>query len=636
MSKKTFYITTPIYYPSNTLHIGNSYCTVAADTMARYKRLAGYDVYFLTGTDEHGQKLERKALEAGVKPIEYIDKIVDWIHDLWDLMDITHDDFIRTTEPRHKSIVQKIFKQLYDQGDIYLGSYEGLYCTDCESFWTEKQLVDGNCPDCNRAVEVTNEEAYFFKLSKYQDWLLNYIKDNKEFIQPQSRANEMIKNFIEPGLEDLCVSRTSFSWGVPVSFDDKHVVYVWIDALSNYITALGYGSEDDSLYQKYWPADIHFVGKDIVRFHTIIWPIMLHALGLQLPEKIIGHGWLVLKSGKMSKSKGNVVDPKILVDRYSLDAVRYFLLREMPFGNDFLFSNEAMLRRINTDLANDLGNLVHRTSAMINKYFDGQIVEYKNADEHTKALKAASDKAVASYIKYMDDMQLSNALAEVFTLVSDCNKYIDLTMPWVLAKDEAKRDELACVMYSLAEGIRIVAVMLSPFLTQSPQKIFKQYNIAKEYQTLDSIISFSTGKFSGKVSKEDALFPRIDIDEELEYLTPRKKAKPAKQEITFDDFMKLDLRIALVTACQKVPKADKLLKLTLEVGGEERTVVSGIAKYYNEKDIVGKKVIIVYNLKPAKLRGVMSEGMILCGEDENGKLSLATLYDDLEPGCEVR
>lgn len=636
MSKKTFYITTPIYYPSNTLHIGNSYCTVAADTMARYKRLAGYDVYFLTGTDEHGQKLERKALEAGVKPIEYIDKIVDWIHDLWDLMDITHDDFIRTTEPRHKSIVQKIFKQLYDQGDIYLGSYEGLYCTDCESFWTEKQLVDGNCPDCNRAVEVTNEEAYFFKLSKYQDWLLNYIKDNKEFIQPQSRANEMIKNFIEPGLEDLCVSRTSFSWGVPVSFDDKHVVYVWIDALSNYITALGYGSEDDSLYQKYWPADIHFVGKDIVRFHTIIWPIMLHALGLQLPEKIIGHGWLVLKSGKMSKSKGNVVDPKILVDRYSLDAVRYFLLREMPFGNDFLFSNEAMLRRINTDLANDLGNLVHRTSAMINKYFDGQIVEYKNADEHTKALKATSDKVVASYIKYMDDMQLSNALAEVFTLVSDCNKYIDLTMPWVLAKDEAKRDELACVMYSLAEGIRIVAVMLSPFLTQSPQKIFKQYNIAKEYQTLDSIISFSTGKFSGKVSKEEALFPRIDIDEELEYLTPRKKAKPAKQEITFDDFMKLDLRIALVTACQKVPKADKLLKLTLEVGGEERTVVSGIAKYYNEKDIVGKKVIIVYNLKPAKLRGVMSEGMILCGEDENGKLSLATLYDDLEPGCEVR
>lgn len=636
MSKGTFYITTPIYYPSNTLHIGNSYCTVAADTMARYKRMAGYDVYFLTGTDEHGQKLERRAQEAGMAPIEYIDGIVDWIKDLWDLMDITHDDFIRTTEDRHEKVVQKIFKQLYDQGDIYLDSYEGLYCTDCESFWTETQLVEGTCPDCGRAVEVTKEEAYFFKLSKYQDWLLDYIRANPDFIQPTSRSNEMIKNFIEPGLEDLCVSRTSFKWGVPVSFDEKHVVYVWIDALSNYITALGYGSDDEALFSKYWPADIHFVGKDIIRFHTIIWPIMLHALGVPQPKKIIGHGWLVLESGKMSKSKGNVVDPKILVERYSLDAVRYFLLREMPFGNDFLFSNEAMIRRINTDLANDLGNLVHRTAAMIDKYFDGVIPTYKSLGEHGQQLKAKAESVVKAYIEQMDGMYLSNALNEVFALVSDSNKYIDLTSPWILAKDEAKKDELAAVMYCLAESIRTIAVLLSPFMTQTPGKIYEQYGIEEDYRTLSSVETFGTGQTGVQVKKMPALFPRLDVEEELEYLAPKKKVRPAKEEITFDDFMKLDLRTALVTACEKVKKSDKLLKLTLEVGGVERTVVSGIAEYYSADDMVGKKVIIVYNLKPAKLRGVMSEGMILCGEDEDGKLSLATLYDDLPAGSEVR
>lgn len=653
MEKKTFYITTPIYYPSDKLHIGHSYTTVAADAISRYKRLKGFDVMFLTGTDEHGQKIERKAAAKGVTPKQYVDEVVAGIKDLWKLMKISNDKFIRTTDEEHEKVVQKIFKRLYDQGDIYKSEYEGLYCTPCESFWTETQLVDGKCPDCGGEVELTKEESYFFKISNYQDRLIKYIEEHPDFIQPASRQNEMLNNFLRPGLEDLCVSRTSFKWGIPVTFDEKHVVYVWIDALSNYISALGYLSEDDSKFKKYWPADVHLVGKEIVRFHTIIWPAMLMALGLPLPKQVFGHGWLLLEGGKMSKSKGNVVDPVVLINKYGLDAIRYFLLREVPFGSDGVFSNEALINRINADLANDLGNLVSRTVAMIEKYFGGVIPADLEDGEFDEDLKKAVNEVPGKVDELMDKFQFSTALTEIWKVVSRTNKYIDETAPWTLAKDESKKARLACVMYNLTESIRIISILLQPFMVETPGKIWYQLGLSKEQTEWDTVYTWGVYPKGVQVNKGDIIFPRIDIKkelEELEKLTPTVEAKaeaaPAKAEkkaeevakketVSIDDFAKLDLRVAKVLAAEKVEGADKLLKLTLELGSETRTVVSGIAKYYNPEEMVGKKVIMIANLKPVKLRGIMSEGMILAAS-EGDSLVLSTVDKDIPSGSEVR
>ena len=654
--QKTFYITTPIYYPSGKFHIGTAYTTVASDTIARYKRLRGYDVRFLTGMDEHGQKIQEKAAEAGKHPQDYVNEIADAAKKLWSLMDISYDDFIQTTQERHTKAVEKIFQKFLDNGDIYKGQYEGWYCTPCESFFTETQLVDGNCPDCGRPVHKVKEESYFFNMKKYADRLLAYYEENLEFIEPESRKNEMINNFIKPGLEDLSVSRTSFDWGIKVPGDPKHVIYVWVDALTNYITALGYLSDDETLFNKYWPADVHVVGKDIVRFHTIYWPIFLMALDLPLPKKVFAHGFIMMKDGKMSKSKGNVIYPEMLIERYGLDATRYFLLRELPFGSDGVFSPESFIERTNFDLANDLGNLLNRTISMINKYFDGIIpTENLQSTEFDAALKEQAESVRIKYEESMEKMQFSVVLADLWTLVSRTNKYIDETQPWVLAKEESDKPKLGAVMRNLAESLHQIAVMLQPFMTTTPKRMIDQLGLDDKFLAWDTIETFgNTIPANIKVvEKGIPIFPRLENEVEIAYIreemrgsvkTPQEEetkktsktdGNPEIPEITIDDFMKIDLRVATVTACETVPKADKLLKLQVDLGYEQRQVVSGIAKFYTPDELIGQKVIVVANLKPVKLRGELSQGMILAGE-KDGILKLASVDPKLENGAKVK
>ncbi|TDM25665.1 methionine--tRNA ligase [Macrococcoides caseolyticum] len=654
MTNNTFYVTTPIYYPSGKLHIGHAYSTVAGDAIARYKRMQGYDVKYLTGTDEHGQKIQEKAQAAGKSEIEYLDEIIADIQALWKKLDISNDDFIRTTEDRHKVVVEKIFERLLEQGDIYLGDYEGWYSVPDETFYTETQLVDpiyegekivgGKSPDSGHPVQLVKEESYFFKLSKYTDRLIEYYDAHPEFILPVSRKNEMLNNFIKPGLEDLAVSRTSFDWGIKVPSNPKHVVYVWIDALTNYISALGYLSEDETEFNKYWPADVHIMAKEIVRFHTIIWPALLMALDLPLPKKIFAHGWILMKDGKMSKSKGNVVDPHILIDRYGLDAVRYYLMRELPFGSDGVFTPEAFVERTNFDLANDLGNLVNRTIAMINKYFDGNLTGYKGqmhaVDAEIEDLAVATKKA---YDNAMESMQYSVALQEVWKLISRTNKYIDETTPWILIKDASQKELLESVMYHLVENIRFAAVLLRPFLTEAPYKIFEQLNLKDNaLYGFDSLNTYGQIAELKVVEKATPIFPRLDIEVEVEFIKgtmqpPASEEVEAegKSEITIDVFDKVELKAATIIDADYVKKAKKLLKIQVDLGNEKRQIVSGIAEFYKPEDIIGKKVVVVTNLKPVELRGEKSEGMILSAE-KDGQLTLVSLPSTIENGSIVK
>lgn len=655
MDKKKFYMTTAIAYTSGKPHIGNTYEIVLADAIARFRRLQGYDVFFQTGTDEHGQKIELKAEEAGVTPKEFVDNVSGEIKRIWDLMNTSYDKFIRTTDDYHEKQVQKIFKKLYDQGDIYKGAYEGMYCTPCESFWTQSQLVDGKCPDCGREVQPAKEEAYFFRMSKYADRLIDHINKHPEFIQPVSRKNEMMNNFLLPGLQDLCVSRTSFKWGIPVDFDPKHVVYVWLDALTNYITGIGYECDGESsdLFKKEWPADLHLIGKDIIRFHTIYWPIFLMALDLPLPKQVFGHPWLLQGDGKMSKSKGNVLYADDLVEMFGVDAVRYFVLHEMPFDNDGVITWELMVERMNSDLANTLGNLVNRTVSMSNKYFDGVVNNAGVIEPVDRELREAAVSAAEKASAKMDELRVADAMTEIFNLFKRCNKYIDETMPWALAKDENRRDRLATVLYNLVESISIGASLLEPFMPETAEKILAQLGARK--RSLEVMNMFGLYQSGNKVTdKPEILFARLDVNEVLEKVEAKKAADAAAQaepetteeaadvidiepkaEITFDDFEKLQFQVGEIIACEAVKKSKKLLCSQVRVGSQVKQIVSGIKAHYTPEEMVGKKVMVVVNLKPAKLAGILSEGMLLCAEDAEGNLALMTPEKDMPAGAEI-